>query len=292
MTKYRESVHRYRLTRWGKIKILKKIGVMLVLVVITFFLNIPTLSMFGTALKSRSTALKDTRLFAPPNEWSLDSLRYVLASNFGTNILNSIYIALGVTFSCIVVASLSGYSLSRYKGKFFGIYGICMLIMQMFPIMLLLIPLFKIFSGLGLIDSRLSLFFSYLTINLPFSIWMLRGFFDTIPFEIEESAQIDGCTQFQAFVRTVIPLSMPGISTVAIFTFINCWNEYTLASIFLRNNQLFTLTLGLQKFVQQYTSDWSALASASAISTIPTLIFLLIAQKYLIQGMTAGAVKG
>lgn len=283
---------RYRLSRQGKIDLAKKIGVMALLVVTAFILNIPTLSMFGTALKSRSTALMDTRLFAPPGEWSLDSLQYVFAANFGQNILNSVYVSIGVTLSCIVVAALAGYSLSRYKGKAFGIYGICMLILQMFPIMLLLIPLFKIFTGLGLVDSLLSIYFSYLTINLPFSIWMLRGFFDTIPFELEEAAQIDGCSQFGAFVRTVIPLSMPGISTVAIFTFINCWNEYTLASIFLRDNRLFTLTLGLQKFVQQYTSDWSALAAASAIATIPTLVFLLVAQKYLIQGMTAGAVKG
>lgn len=272
--------------------LINKTVIILALILIIFLINIPTWSMFGTALKTRNTALKDIRLFPSISEWSLEGMKYVLEKDFGLNILNSFIVSMVVTLSCILVASMAGYSLSRFKGKFFRMYGICMLVLQMFPIMLLLIPLFSIFRTLGMIDTPWSIILSYLTLNLPFSIWMLRGFFNTIPYEMEEAAMVDGCTQFQALFRTVIPLSMPGVSTVAIFTFINCWNEYTLASIFLRNSKLFTLCLGLQKFVQQFTSDWAALASAASLATIPTLIFLLLAQKYLIQGMTAGAVKG
>lgn len=269
-----------------------KVITIIALLVIIFLINVPTMSMFGTALKTRQTALSDTRLFAPPTEWSLEGVRHVLQANILRNILNSAFVALTVTFLCIVVASMAGYALSRCKGKIFGMYGIFMLILQMFPTMLLLIPLFRIFRVLQLTDTLGSVILSYLSINLPFSIWMLRGFFDTIPFELEESAMIDGCTEFQAFLRTVLPLSMPGVSTVGIFTFINCWNEYTLASIFLRSDKIFTLTLGLQKFVQQYNTDWASMSAAAALGTIPTLFFLLLAQKYLIKGMTAGAVKG
>jgi len=128
--------------------------------------------------------------------------------------------------------------------------------------------------------------------NLAFSIWMLKGFFDTLPQELEQAAMVDGCTRFGAWLRIVIPISLPGIGTVAIFTFINSWNEYTLASIFLRRDEVQTMTVGLQKFVLQFSSDWPLLMSASAMATLPTIIFLIFAQKLLIQGMTAGAVKG
>lgn len=128
--------------------------------------------------------------------------------------------------------------------------------------------------------------------NLPFSIWMLKGFFTTIPFDLEEAAMIDGCSQFQAFVRTVLPLSAPGITTAAIFTFINCWNEYTLACIFIRDNQKFPLTLMLQQFVEQYSTDWAAMAAAAAIGTIPTLCFLLARTKISGQRSDGGRGKG
>jgi ABC-type glycerol-3-phosphate transport system permease component len=158
--------------------------------------------------------------------------------------------------------------------------------------MLLLMPLYLIFRRLGLINTLGSVILSYITGNLAFSIWMLKGFFDTIPIELEQAAMVDGCTRFQAFRKVIIPLALPGVATVAIFTFINAWNEYTLASIFLRNDKILTMTVGLQRFIQQVRADWAQLMAASTVATLPTLLFLLFAQKYLIEGMTAGAVKG
>jgi ABC-type glycerol-3-phosphate transport system permease component len=164
--------------------------------------------------------------------------------------------------------------------------------LQLFPAILLLIPLFVIFTALNLVDTLLGCILAYTTTNLAFSIWMIKGFMDSIPFDLEEAGMIDGCTQFMAFLRIIIPVSMPGISTVGIFTFINSWGEYTLASILLRSDKNITLTLGLQKFVLQFTADWPALMTASTIATIPTILFLAFAQKYLVRGMSAGAVKG
>lgn len=263
-----------------------------IILIIILTVNLPTISMFGTALKPRNIAMSDTRLIASPAEWSLESFAYVMQRDIPASILNSLKVAVSVSVLIVLVSALAGYALARCRGGVFDFYSLLMLILQMFPTMLLLIPLFRIFSSLKLTNTPYSQILAYLAMNLPFSVWLLKGFFATIPFEMEEAAMIDGCSQFQAFARTVLPLSMPGVTTVAIFTFINCWNEYTLACIFIRDNTKFPLTLMLQQFVQQYSTDWCGMAAAAAIGTIPTLCFLMIAQKYLINGMTAGAVKG
>jgi ABC-type glycerol-3-phosphate transport system permease component len=265
--------------------------VYILLIIFVFLINLPTLSMVGTALKSRQEALSSSALL--PREFHFENFIYVLGrTTFSRNLLNSFLVAIIVTLSCIIVSSLAGYAISRFKSRFMSMYSTLLLVLQMFPGVLLLIPLFVIYKSLGLIDNTWSVILSYTTMNLPFSIWMLKGFFDTIPFELEESAMIDGSSQFRAYYSIVLPISMPGISTVGIFTFINAWNEYMLASIFLRSDEVQTLTVGLEKFVLQYSSDWASLMAASTIATIPTLIFLLFAQRYLIEGLTAGAVKG
>lgn len=261
------------------------------LIIIVFLVNLPFISMLGTAFKGKSEALSSTALF--PSELKFDSfIRVLTKTSFPLNILNSAIVSITVTVCCIALAVCAGYAISRFRGTVFNLYGIFVLLLQMFPAMLMLIPLFVIFNSLHLVDTIYSVMIAYTATNLPFSIWMTKGFFDTIPFDIEEAAMMDGCTQFKAFIKVVLPISMPGVSTVGIFTFINAWGEYTLASIFLRTDQVQTMTIGLQKFVMQFTSDWPALMAASSVATVPTLIFLLVAQKYLIQGMAAGAVKG
>ena len=162
----------------------------------------------------------------------------------------------------------------------------------MFPVMPLLMPLYVIYNKLQMVNTLWSVGISYTTMNLAFCIWMLKGFFDSIPRDLEGAAIVDGCTRFEAFIKIIMPLALPGIATVAIFTVLNAWNEYTLASIFLRKDQVMTITVGLQRFVQQNGADWPNLMAASTIATIPTVLFMLFAQKYLIEGMTAGAVKG
>lgn len=264
----------------------------ILLLLIILIVNLPTISMFGTALKTRTSAMTDTRLISPVSEWSLESFVYVMQRDIPESLWNSLKVAMVVSIGCVACGSSAAYALARCKGKVFKTYAAFMLVLQMFPTMLLLIPLFRIFTALKLTNTPYSQMFAYLAMNLPFSIWLLKGFFEGIPVELEEAALIDGCSQFRAFLYTVLPLSMPGITTVAIFAFINCWNEYTLACIFIRDNKIFPLTLMLQQFVQQYSTDWAAMAAAAAVGTIPTLCFLLVAQKHLISGMTAGAVKG
>ena len=270
---------------------LKKGLLFLLLAFLAFLVNIPNISMIGTALKPFGGYMSDTSLF--PLKPDLSMINKVLFStSFGQYLWNSVIIALAVVAFCVVFASCAGYALSRCRGKVFSGYIVFLLILQMFPLVLVLIPLFWIFKTLGLVDNQLSVAISYIAINLPFATWMLKGFFDSISIEIEEAAFIDGMGPAQSFLKIMLPLSLPGIATVAIFTFNNCWNEYMLASVFLRSNELQTMTIGLQMFQVQNNADWSTMMAASTIELIPSIIFLVFMQKYIVQGLTAGAVKG
>lgn len=276
-----KSVRQRKADRWSY----------LALSLIVLAVNLPFLQMLMTAFKSRLEAISSTDFF--PKHLSLESFTVVLTnSDFLANMLNSLKIALLVTAFCILFAVMAGYAVSRFRGAVFNTYTTFMLILQLFPGVLMLIPLFIIFRTMGLIDNHWSTILAYTTSNLPFSIWLLKGFFDSIPEDIEQAGMIDGCSRFASFWRLVLPVSMPGVSTVAIFTFINAWGEFTVASILLRSDRLLTMTVGLQKFKQQFTTDWPSLMAASALCTIPTLCFLVFAQKYLIRGMSAGSVKG
>ncbi len=261
------------------------------LIIMALIINLPFLQMIVTSFKNKNEAMTSTAFL--PISPTFDNFRTVIFNtNFLSNMLNSFKISMIVTLLCIIFAVMAGYAISRFRGRVFSLYTTMMLMLQLFPGVLMLIPLFVIFRNLGIIDNHLSLILAYTTSNLPFSVWLIKGFFDTIPFDTEQAGMIDGCSQFQAFWRLVLPVSMPGISTVAIFTFINSWGEFMVASILLRSAPLHTITLGLQQFVMQYGTDWTSLMAASTICSIPTLIFLLIAQKYLIRGMSAGSVKG
>jgi ABC-type glycerol-3-phosphate transport system permease component len=261
------------------------------LTAIIIIIDFPFFQMVSVSFKTRAEALGSVAFF-PQRLSGGNIIRVWMQTDFPHNILNSLIVALSATICCILIAVIAGYALSRFKGRVFSGYAVLLLMLQLFPAILLLIPLFVIFTALNLVDTLLGCILAYTTTNLAFSIWMIKGFMDSIPFDLEEAGMIDGCTQFMAFLRIIIPVSMPGISTVGIFTFINSWGEYTLASILLRSDKNITLTLGLQKFVLQFTADWPALMTASTIATIPTILFLVFAQKYLVRGMSAGAVKG
>lgn len=260
------------------------------LIAFAFLYSLPTIGMIGTAFKGDAEALSSTSLL--PVHPTLDAFKSVLNSNFLRTALNSLTIGLSVSLICIVLACLAGYALSRHRGKVFSVYGSGVMVLQMFPMMLMLIPVFLIYKNLHLTDTHLSLILSYTCLNLPFSIWLMKGFFDSLPIEMEESASIDGCGKFAALVRIVIPVSMPGIATSGIFTFLNVWNEYTFANTFIKDPDLIPLTVGLQQYIAQSGNSWGQMMAASTLGILPSILFLLFAQKYLVQGMTAGSVKG
>ena len=258
-----------------------------------FLFALPVLSMVGTSLKTASAALSDFSLFPAPSDGYFGNFVQVLQdASCERNLLNSFFVSIASTVVAVLAAALSGYAVSRFRGWAFAGFIALLLLLQMLPSMLVMVPTFLIYKSLNINNTLFGLILCYSTSSLAFCIWLLKGFFDSVPFEIEESAMMDGCSQFSSFLRIILPISTPGLATVAIFSFVRAWNEYVMARILIQSDALKTINLGLQKFVQEFQVDWSLLSAGAVIATVPTILFLMFAQKYLVQGLTSGAVKG
>jgi multiple sugar transport system permease protein len=206
--------------------------------------------------------------------------------------LNSTFVAL-VTTACAVLISLNAaLGLSRYRTRLTGSFGAIILITQMLPATLLVIPMFIIFRNLQLIDTLGGLVIANLAFALPLAIWVLKGFFDSIPREIEEASMIDGSSEVGAFYRVTIPLALPGIIAVSIYAFMVSWGEFFFARTLINQEANWVFTVGLSSFRGEHTLQWSELLAAATIFTIPPLLFFAGLQRHLISGLTGGAVKG
>ena len=204
---------------------------------------------------------------------------------------NSIFISFLVTLTGVVFASTGGYALSRFKfkGRDFGM--IALLTTQMFPATMLLLPFFILLSYLGLINSYIGLIIIYSSTALPFCIWQMKGYYDTISPSIEESARLDGCTRFQAFYKVILPLSTPALVITALFSFMASWSEYVVAAIILQDPKLYTLPLGLKSFQASLSTQWGLYASGAVVVSIPVTILFISLSRYLVSGLTMGSVK-
>ena len=209
-----------------------------------------------------------------------------------TFLLNSGIVALGSTVLGIVLAALAGFSMSRFRAPLLGSYNRALLIVQMFPLILAIIPLFIFFRKLDMVNNSVPVILVYTVTQLPFSTWMLRSYFDSIPRDLDEAAKVDGCSPLRCFVQVILPLASPGIAAVAIFSFLFSYNEFFISSVFLRDENRMTIPVGIQSFMQQYSTDWGSLMASATLAMVPTLILFLFIQKYLISGALAGAVKG
>ncbi len=266
-------------------------GVYVILIFVCYVTNIPVISMIGTAFKPRSETLSTASMFtAHPTIGNF--LHVFTRTSFAHALMNTIWIALLVTACCVVLSAMAGYALSRCRSRFFGGYTMFLLILQMLPAMLVMIPLYVTLSRFHLVDTHISLILIYTAINLPFGIWTLKGFFDGVPLELDEAAMIDGCSWFQAYRKVVLPFSIPGVVSVSIFTFMNVWNEYTIASVFIQDKNLRTLSVGIRQFMMQNSTDWASMSAAATIAVIPAFIMVIFAQRYLVGGLLAGSVKG
>ena len=205
---------------------------------------------------------------------------------------NSIIISFIVTLTGVIFASTGGYALSRFrfKGREFGMTAI--LTTQMFPATMLLLPFFILLSYLGLINSYIGLIIIYSSTALPFCIWQMKGYYDTIPPSLEESARIDGCSRFQAFYKIILPLSSPALVITALFSFMASWSEYVVAAIILQDPKLYTLPLGLKTFQASLSTQWGLYAAGAVVVSIPVTILFISLSRYLVSGLTMGSVKG
>ena len=204
---------------------------------------------------------------------------------------NSIFISFLVTLTGIIFASTGGYALSRFKfkGRDFGM--IALLTTQMFPATMLLLPFFILLSYLGLINSYIGLIIIYSSTALPFCIWQMKGYYDTIPPSLEESARLDGCTRFQAFYKVILPLSTPALVITALFSFMASWSEYVVAAIILQDPKLYTLPLGLKSFQASLSTQWGLYAAGAVVVSIPVTILFISLSRFLVSGLTMGSVK-
>lgn len=254
---------------------------------------LPAISMVCTSFKSPDTIMSSLSIF--PEKFSLYYYINVLEkSNFLIYLKNSFFVAVTVSACSTLLSIFGGYALSRYRKKVKGIkiYIVFLLVLQMFPVVQLIIPLYLTFQRMGITNTHLSVLIAYSTFTLPLNLWMMQSFFDGIPFDIEEAGTIDGCGRLQCLFRLILPVSGPGLASIAIFAFNYCWNEYLLGSLLLKTDTLRTLTIGLQSFMQEHTTDWGSLMAASTLAIVPVLIFLIFMQKHIVSGLTAGTVKG
>jgi ABC-type glycerol-3-phosphate transport system permease component len=259
--------------------------------VIVVVINLPIILMIFNSLQSNEAILARASLL--PQNPSLDNyLNLLTATPFLVYLKNSIVTSLGAMVFSLFCAVFAGYALSRFRNRLLDIYATGLFAVQMFPIILSLIPLFLLFRPLGLIDHPMSVIIVYGVLNLPFVTWMARSYFDTIPRELEEAALIDGCGHFGAFFRIVLPLSGPGLAAVSIFAFLLAYNEFFVANVFLRSTEAMTLPVGIQMFLQQFSTDWGGLTSAATLTMLPTMIMFLFVQKFITHGALSGGVKG
>ncbi|HTX62917.1 MAG TPA: carbohydrate ABC transporter permease, partial [Acidimicrobiales bacterium] len=210
---------------------------------------------------------------------------------FGRYVLNSFIVAGGGTVLALGGALFAGYAMSRFRRRSVNAYGHVLLAVQMVPTILTLLPLFLLMRDLKLINTYWSLILIYGALLLPFSSWIARAFFDSIPKELEEAGWVDGCTRRAALRRIVAPLAGPGLVSIAILSFITAWNEYLLASVFISGPDM-TVSVGLQTFTEQLGPIGGAVMAGAAIAMVPSLAIYLIFQKYFVSGALAGAVKG
>lgn len=270
----------------------KKIGFHVFVWSLIFLVLTPVLWMVIVSLNSISflNFIKDPSVWAAGV--SLDAYRLALyETDFLVWFKNSTIVTLSSTALSIVVCTFGAYSIGRLRFRGRKAVATFLLLTQMFPLILVAVPLFLIFRDLNLVNSLLGLTIAYVAFVLPFSIWMLRGFYENLPESLEEAAMVDGSTRIGAVVRVIVPLSAPAIATTAIFAWIFAWNEFVMALILISDSSKTTLPPGLSTWVGRYSLQWDLLMAGALGATLPLFIILFFLQKYIINGLAEGAVK-
>jgi multiple sugar transport system permease protein len=263
-------------------------GLLLLLVAITFpfYWMIKTSMDTGTGIFTYPPKLL-------PSSYAFEGYRSVVRDTaIGTWLWNSLVVAAGSTLLALAAGVSGAYGLSRFRYRGKGTLALVILTTQMMPPLVLVIPLYTIFSGLGLTNTLLGLILGNLAFSLPVVIWMMKSIFDSIPTEIEEAARIDGASWPYVLWRVTLPIALPGLIATGIFTFLNGWDEFMLARTIISSGDKWVGTIGLSSFIGVYVTSWDQILAAATIFTLPPVVLFLLVQKYFIAGLGTGAVKG
>ena len=275
----------------------KKVITVILVVIVCMFALFPFVWMISTSFKTAGEVYSKTPSFIP-KEATIQGYKEMLTThsttfNFMQWLGNSVIVSLLTTVFSMVIATLGGYGISRFRFRGRGFLSYFILTTQVLPGSLLIIPLYVIMGNLQLLDTKIGLVAAYCTFSIPFCTWMMKGFFDTIPISLEEAAMIDGCTPIQTFFQVVFPIMKPTVITVAILQAMWIWNDYLLPYLVLDLKKYKTIPIVIQYLKGGYGAvDWGTMMAMLVLAIIPIIIFYGICQKYIIEGVVAGAVKG
>jgi ABC-type glycerol-3-phosphate transport system permease component len=269
----------------------RKIALIILQIVIALFVLFPFLWMLSVSLKPANEPFAiPARLW--PDHPTLENYVLAFRPEFRRYFLNSVVVSGATVLITVPLALLAAYSLTRYQFRILSIFLAAVILAQFFPAGAMIIPIYKMVKGADLLDTYASLIIAYITITLPVSIWMLRGFLKRVPRALEEAAAIDGASPLRAFFDIVVPLSRPGIIATTVFTLIVTWQEFLFALAFTSTKEMRTLPVGMNDYIGQYGIRYGELMASSVIVSIPVIAIFFFLQRYFIAGLTAGAVKG
>jgi len=264
-------------------------AIALVALAVTLF---PFYWMLNTSLKPAPEVFASPPTFVSAH-WSLDSYAALLSNRpVARYFLNSLVVAAGSTVLSVLLAALAAYGVTRFFPRGALPFVLFLLFTKMLPETLLIIPYFQLMSDLGLLNTYWALILAYSSFALPFSVWMLIGFFRSIPRELDEAALIDGAGVLQTFFRVILPLARPGLVAVALFTFLIAWNSYLWALVLTTDASMFVLSVGIANMVGEYRVQWNELMAAAVIASLPVMALYSLLERHLVNAITAGAVKG
>lgn len=247
---------------------------------------------FITSIKETHEIHTPSVRYWPKNPTMSNYIRVLNRTDFPRQFLNSLIVGAGTTVFCVFISITSAYAFSRFKFRGSSSLKNFFLASQMFPKVLVIIPLFVIMRNLRLLNTYASLILAYTSFSLPFIVYMILGYFSGIPRELDEAATVDGCSRTGILFKIILPLSIPGIIATAIYAFINAWNELMFAVMFTSTKEMRTLPVGLSSHISEYGIEWGMMCAAGIMTSIPVIILFMFLQKFLIEGMTSGGIKG
>ena len=272
---------------------LKSSGIIstIILLFFIFFVLFPVFWMFSTSIRPATEVFRIPPLLWPSNPTLEPYSKIIEEEPIKTYFLNTTFVAAITVLLSTIFGALGAYGFSRFKFKGAGLLLGFILATQMFPYIVIVLPYFKIMANLNLTDTYLGLIIAYISFCLPFVTWMLKGFFDAIPCELDEAAMIDGCNRIQAFLKVILPVSLPGLAATTIFAFLVAWNHYEFALILSQTPQKILLSVGVPSLMGQFSVQWNKLMAAGVMAILPPIIMYSFLGKYLVKGLTSGAMK-